>query len=166
LLEAIALFCIDVLAKMNVFRRESWLNFLVLLPSTVLTILVISIAFLRFYDERDFQLLGYVAYPRVWSNRFTVAALMAALVNFGVEWNRRNRETDRQVEEEQRRVEEEQRRVEEEQRRVEEREQAARRARIETRCRIAQIRCQLDPNERYRQELMRVLAVLEAYSLG
>jgi hypothetical protein len=159
LLEAIALFCIDVLAKMNVFRRESWLNFLVLLPSTILTILVISIAFLRFYDERDFQLLGYVAYPRVWSNRFTVAALMAALVNFGVEWNRRNRETDR-------RVEEEQRRVEEEQRRVEEREQAARRARIETQCRIAQIRCQLDPNERYRQELMRVLAVLEAYSLG
>jgi hypothetical protein len=148
----IALFCIDALVKMNVFRRDPWVNFLVLLPSTVLTVLVISIAFLRFYDEQDFQLLGYVAYPRAWSNRFTVAALMAALANFGVEWNRRNRETDR--------------RVEEEQRRVEEGERASLRARIETRCRLAQIRFQLDPSESHRQELMSVLAVLEEYGMG
>uniref|UniRef100_UPI0026212C3A hypothetical protein n=1 Tax=uncultured Thermosynechococcus sp. TaxID=436945 RepID=UPI0026212C3A len=72
-----------------------WINLLALLPNTLLTILVISIAFLRFYDQTDFTLLGYVAHPRTWSNRLTVAALLVAMVNLGVEWNRRNRETDR-----------------------------------------------------------------------
>ncbi|WP_225871771.1 MULTISPECIES: hypothetical protein [unclassified Thermosynechococcus] len=33
--------------------------------------------------------------PRIWSNRLTVAALLVAVVNRGLEWNRRNRETDR-----------------------------------------------------------------------
>lgn len=31
-----------------------WVNLLALLPNTILTILVISIAFLRFYDQTDF----------------------------------------------------------------------------------------------------------------
>jgi hypothetical protein len=44
----------------------------------------------RFYNEQDFRLLGYLAQPRVWSNRLTVAALVVAVVNFGVEWNLRN----------------------------------------------------------------------------
>ncbi len=96
-----------------------WLNFLGLLPSTVLTLLLIAIAFLRFYDQTDFEFLGIIAEPRIWSNRCTVAALLATLANFGVEWNRRNRETNRLVEEAQRRAEEVQRRAEEEQRRIE-----------------------------------------------
>ncbi len=97
-----------------------WLNFLGLLPSTVLTLLLIAIAFLRFYDQTDFEFLGIIAEPRIWSNRCTVAALLATLANFGVEWNRRNRETNRLVEEAQRRAEEVQRRAEEVQRRAEE----------------------------------------------
>jgi len=107
---------------MRLFNRQVWLNFLALLPGTGLTILTIAVAFLRFYDEQDFSILELVARPKVWSNRLTVAALLVALVNFGVEWNRRNRETDRQAEAEQRRVEEEQRRIKEEQRRTEARE--------------------------------------------
>ena len=71
-----------------------WLNFLSLLPATVLTLLLISIAFLRFYDQTDFTFLGFITDPRAWSNRCTVAALVATLANFGFEWNRRNRETN------------------------------------------------------------------------
>ena len=91
-----------------------WLNFLALVPSTVLTVLLIAVPFLRFYDQTDFEFLGFIAHPRIWSNQCTVAAILAALANFGVEWNRRNRETDRLAREAQRRVEEEQRRVDQE----------------------------------------------------
>ncbi len=97
-----------------------WLNFLSLIPATTVTLLLISIAFLRFYNEQDFTFLGLIANPRIWSNRLTVAALAAAVANFGIEWDRRNRETDRLAEEAQRRAEEVQRRAEEEQRRAEE----------------------------------------------
>ena len=45
-----------------------WLNFLGLLPSTVLTLLLIAIAFLWFYDQTDFEFLGLIAQPRQWSN--------------------------------------------------------------------------------------------------
>jgi len=148
---------------MRLFNRQVWLNFLALLPGTGLTILTIAVAFLRFYDEQDFSILELVARPKVWSNRLTVAALLVALVNFGVEWNRRNRETDRQAEAEQRRVEEEQRRIKEEQRRTEARELAARRARIQNRWIILQIRHQLDPSERTRAALNDFLAFLEEY---
>ena len=95
-----------------------WLNFLALVPSTVLTVLLIAVPFLRFYDQTDFEFLGFIAHPRIWSNRCTVAAILATLANFGVEWNRRNRETDRLAREAQRRIEEEQRREEDEARRV------------------------------------------------
>jgi len=148
---------------MRLFNRQVWLNFLALLPGTGLTILTIAVAFLRFYDEQDFSILELVARPKVWSNRLTVAALLVALVNFGVEWNRRNRETDRQAEAEQRRVEEEQRRIKEEQRRTEARELAARRARIQNRWIVLQIRHQLDPSERTRAALNDFLAFLEEY---
>ncbi|MBF2057962.1 MAG: hypothetical protein IGQ45_12275 [Cyanobacterium sp. T60_A2020_053] len=151
-----------------------WINFLSLLPSTLVTVLLITIAFLRFYDQTDFQILGIITEPRIWSNRFTVAAIVATMANFGVEWYRRNRETNRLAQEVQRRVEEKQRRVEEESRRVaqeaadrnrelESRERASRRIRIETRCRLAQIRYQLEPNEANRQELINVIAFLEEY---
>ena len=140
-----------------------WLNFLALLPSTTLTVLLIVIAFLRFYDQTDFEFLGYIAQPRSWSNGFTVAALVATLANFGVEWNRRNRETNRLAEEAQRRAEKEQRRLEEEQRRARTEEYAARRTRIETRCRIAEIEFQLDPSESNRRKLKVALAVLAEY---
>jgi hypothetical protein len=109
-----------------------WVNFLSLLPGTSLTLLVISIAFLRVYDETDFLFLGYLANARLWSNRLTMAALVVALVNFGVEWDRRNREADR--------------RAEEEQRRAEEAERAARRARIQNRWIVLQARYLLGPS--------------------
>jgi hypothetical protein len=51
------------------------------MPKSLLTI---AVAFLRFYDEQDFQLLQLIAQPRDWSNRLTVADLLVALVNFGV----------------------------------------------------------------------------------
>jgi len=35
---------------------------------------------LRFYDESDFQVLGQLASPRLWSNRLTLAAILVALV--------------------------------------------------------------------------------------
>jgi hypothetical protein len=156
---------------MKLLNRQVWLNFLALLPATGLTVLTIAVAFLRFYDEQDFSILELVARPRVWSNRLTVAALVVALVNFGVEWNRRNRETDRLAEEEQRRAEErqrrteeEQRRTEEEQRRTEERELTARRARVQNRWIVLQIRHQLDPSERTRAALNDFLAFLEEYN--
>ena len=152
---------------MNPSPYQPWVNLLTLLPGTSLTLLTIAVAFLRFYNEQDFHFLGYLAQPRVWSNRLTVAALVVAVVNFGVEWNLRNRETNRLAQEEQRRAEEERRRGEAEARaaneRAEERERAARRARVEARCRAAQIRFQLEPSQGNRQSLGAVLAVLEEY---
>ncbi|AGF50586.1 slr0978 [Synechocystis sp. PCC 6803] len=129
--------------------------------------LLITIAFLRFYDQTDFEFLGLVANPRQWSNGFTVAALLATLANFGVEWNRRNRETNRLAQEAQRRVEEGQRRMAQERadesRRAEERERQIARTRIETRCRIAEIQFQLDPSDRNRRLLREALALLAEY---
>jgi hypothetical protein len=166
------------------FPMSRWVNFLSLTPGTTLTILVISIAFLRFYDETDFTILGQLAHPKAWSNRLTVAAILVALVNFSLEWNERNRETDRRVaeaefrvrqenfiaseeqrrvEEEQRRVEEEQRRVEEEQRRVESQEQETRRTRIETERDLAFLSFLVDPSDQNRYKLAQVLAVLSDY---
>jgi FtsZ-interacting cell division protein ZipA len=169
-----------------------WVNFLSLIPGTTLTILIISIAFLRFYDETDFTLLGQFTSPRLWSNRLTVAAILVALVNFGIEWDRRNRETDRLAEEEQRRAEEEQRRREDrtraenerieaerrrredraraenerteaEHRRAEAKEQAARRARVEIERDIALLSFLADPSEPNQQRLSQVLALLNEY---
>ena len=48
--------------------RQVWLNFFSLLPGTTLTLLTIAVAFLRFYDERDFSILELIGQPRVWSN--------------------------------------------------------------------------------------------------
>ncbi|ANV83290.1 hypothetical protein AWQ21_02180 [Picosynechococcus sp. PCC 7003] len=111
--------------------------------------LLIAIAFLRFYDQTDFEFLGLIANPRQWSNGLTVAALLATLANFGVEWNRRSRETNRLAEEAQRRAEERERQIA--------------RTRIETRCRIAEIEFQLDPSEANRRALRAVLAMLAEY---
>ncbi|NCJ08665.1 hypothetical protein GS597_19575 [Synechococcales cyanobacterium C] len=115
-----------------------WINLLALLPSTSLTLLVISIAFLRFYDETDFLFLGQLAHPRLWSNQLTVAALLVAVVNLGVEWNRRNRETDRldeaeadRAKAERRRAEDERHRAEDKRRRAEERREDQARAEAE-----------------------------------
>jgi hypothetical protein len=114
-------------------NRQVWLNFLALLPSTTLTVLTIAVAFLRFYDEQDFQLLQLIANPRDWSNRLTVAALVVALVNFGVvgrspcvAWNSRNREANRRAKSE---------------------EQATRRDRIETERDLALLRFWADSSE-------------------
>ena len=106
---------------MNPSPYQPWVNLLTLLPGTSLTLLTIAVAFLRFYNEQDFHFLGYLTEPRVWSNRLTVAALVVAVVNFGVEWNLRNRETNRLAKEEQRRSEAEARAENE---RAEEREPA------------------------------------------
>ncbi|WP_460194719.1 hypothetical protein [Thermosynechococcus sp. FA-CM-4201] len=133
-----------------------WINLLALLPNTILTILVISIAFLRFYDQTDFTLLGYLAHPRIWSNRLTVAALLVAVVNLGVEWNRRNRETDRLARAEAQRIAEEQRRIAEAER-------AARRARIEAERDLALLNFLVDPSPHNREVLMQVIALLAQY---
>jgi len=133
-----------------------WLNFLSLLPATLLTILTIAVAFLRFYDEQDFTILGQITQPRLWSNRLTVGALLVAVVNFGVEWNRRNRETNRLAQAGEREAEERNRATEE-------RERAARRARIQNRWVILQIRYQLEANESNRRALSDFLAFLQEY---
>jgi hypothetical protein len=126
-----------------------WINLLALLPSTSLTLLVIGIAFLRFYDETDFIFLGQLAHPRIWSNRLTVAALLVAVVNLGVEWNRRNRETDRLA------------RAEAE--RTEEAERQARRARIEVERDLAFLSFLADPSEPSRRVLVQTIALLSDY---
>jgi hypothetical protein len=128
---------------------KRWVNFLSLIPGTSLTILVISIAFLRFYDETDFTLLGQLTSPKLWSNRLTVAAILVALVNFGTEWDRRNRETDRLAQEEQRRAEE--------------RKRETRRARIETERDFALLSFLADPSDENRQKLSQVLTLLNEY---
>ena len=145
------------------FFMKRWVNFLSLIPGTSLTILVISIAFLRFYDETDFTLLGQLTSPRLWSNRLTVAAILVALVNFGTverssreAWDRRNRETDRLAQEEQRRAEERERRTEAQKR-------EARRARIETERDFALLSFLADPSDDNRQKLSQVLALLNEY---
>ena len=154
--------------------RRSWINFLALVPSTSLSLTIIGIAFLRFYDERDFTLLGIIAHPRDWSNRLTVAAVLLALANFGVEWNRRNRETDRLAQAEQRRLEEEQRRLEEVQRREESErretarraqaeEQATRRDRIENERDITLLTFLGDPSDGNRTRLNQMLELLAEY---
>jgi hypothetical protein len=112
--------------------------------------------------------------PKLWSNRLTVAAILVALVNFGVEWDRRNRETDRLAQEEQRRAEEEQRRAEEEQRRrqdqaraenerAEAKEQAARRARIEIERDLALLSFLANPSDQNQRRLVQTLTVLNEY---
>jgi hypothetical protein len=141
---------------MGLINRQVWINFLGLLPGSLVTVLAIAVAFLRFYDQQDFQFLSVVAQPQLWSNRLTVAALLAALANFGVEWNRRNREGDRETEAREREAE----RAEREARRDR---QAARRDRQEIRYRKAQLCYQLDPSPPQRRELEAVLATLEEY---
>jgi hypothetical protein len=148
---------------MKLFSSVRWINFLSLLPGTSLSILVISIAFLRFYDERDFTFLGIITESRNWSNRLTLAALVFALANFGIEWNRRNRETDRLACTEQRRVEEEQRRIEEEQRRIEAEKQSARRTRIEIERDIAFLNFLVDSSDENRLKLQQILEILQIY---
>ena len=148
---------------MKLFSSTRWVNFLSLLPGTTLSILVISIAFLRFYDETDFTILGIITDSRSWSNRLTLAALVFALANFGIEWNRRNRETDRLACTEQRRVEEEQRRIEEEQRRIEAEKQSARRTRIEIERDIAFLNFLEDSSDENRLKLQQILEILQIY---
>ncbi|TVQ06153.1 MAG: hypothetical protein EA368_17775 [Leptolyngbya sp. DLM2.Bin27] len=141
---------------MTLSSRQVWLNFLALLPATGLTVLTLAVAFLRFYDAQDFQFLQFVAQPRAWSNRLTVAALLVALVNLGVEWNRRNRETERLS-----RAEAE--RAEEEQRRAEEQERATRRSRIQNRWIVLQIQHQLDSSEQTRAAMRDFQLFLQEY---
>jgi len=154
-----------------------WLNFLSLLPATLLSLLTIAVAFLRFYDEQDFTILGQITEPRLWSNRLTVAALLVAVVNFGVEWNRRNRETNRLAEAGERETEAREREIQrdraadeernradrERNRAAEERERATRRARIQNRWAILQIRYQLEASEPNRRALSDFLAFLQEY---
>ena len=142
------------------FCMNRWVNFLSLIPGTTLTLLVISIAFLRFYDETDFTVLGQFASPRSWSNRLTVAALVVAVVNFGVEWNNRNREADRRTEEEQRRREDAARATNE---RAEEAERAARRARIQNRWILLQARYLLSPSAEVETAIADFFRFLQEY---
>ena len=103
-----------------------------------------------------------------------MAALVVAVVNFGVEWNLRNRETNRLAKEEQRRSEaearaeneraEERNRASEERNRAsEERERAAGRARIQNRWIILQVQYQVAPGEDARAALGNFVAFLQEY---
>ncbi|AFZ49101.1 hypothetical protein Dacsa_0297 [Dactylococcopsis salina PCC 8305] len=96
-----------------------------------------------------------------------MAALVVALVAFGVEWDRRNRETARQEAETARadneRIERRQREIQRDRAADEERERAARRARIQNRGAILQIRYQIEPNEANGQALRNFLAFLQEY---
>jgi hypothetical protein len=148
---------------MGLINRQLWINFLALLPGSLVTVLAIAVAFLRFYDQQDFYFLGVVAQPQIWSNRLTVAALLAALANFGVEWNRRNREGDREAEARDREAERAEREAERTEREARRDRQEARRDRQEIRYRKAQLRFQLDPSDPHRRELGAVLAALEEY---
>jgi hypothetical protein len=152
---------------MKLLSPQPWINFLSLLPGTILTFLTITVAFLRFYDEQDFSVLGYITQPRVWSNRLTLAALVVAMVNFGIEWNRRNRETDRLAEAEQRRIEEtarvENERTEERNRATAQRERAAHQARVQNRWVVLQIQHQLNPTEQTQSALGDFAAFLQEY---
>ena len=171
----------SVSARMESYQGKIWLNFLSLFPSTLLSVLTIAVAFLRFYDQEDFTFLGIIEQPRVWSNRLTVAALVVALVAFGIEWDRRNRETareeaetaraeneraegrQREIQRDRATAEERERANRERNRAAEERERAARRTRIQNRGTILQIRYQLEPNETNRQALRDFLAFLQEY---
>ena len=150
---------------MELPQRKIWLNFLSLLPSTLLSVLTIAVAFLRFYDQEDFTFLAIIEQPREASNRLTVAALVVALVAFGVEWDRRNRETARteneRVEGRQREIQRDRAADEERDRATEERERSARRTRIQNRGTILQIRYQLESNEANGQALRDFLAFLQ-----
>ena len=53
---------------MGIFNRSVWVNFLGLLPATLVTVLAIAVAFLWFYDDQDFTLLGFIAQPRLGRN--------------------------------------------------------------------------------------------------
>ena len=134
---------------MKLFSSTRWVNFLSLLPGTTLSILVISIAFLKFYDERDFTFLGIITDSRSWSNRLTLAALVFALANFGIEWNRRNRETDRLARTEQRRIEAEK--------------QSARQTRIQIERDLAFLNFLVDSSDENRLKLQQVLEILQIY---
>jgi len=138
---------------MEASNRQIWLNFLSLLPGTTLTLLTIAVAFLRFYDERDFSILELIGQPRVWSNRLTVAAAVVALVNFCVEWDRRNRETGRLARAEAQASDD----------RAEERERAARRARVEVERDLAFLSFLADPSVENRRKLTQTIAVLDQY---
>lgn len=92
-----------------------------------------------------------------------MAAIVATVVNFSVDWYRRNRETNRLAEEVQCRAEDEARRMaqESEERRREGRE--TRRLRIETQCHVAELQFLLDPSDENRLRLRVALAVLDEY---
>ena len=96
-----------------------------------------------------------------------MAAAVVALVNFCVEWDRRNRETGRLARAEAQaandRAASAQRRAEEEQRRVEGAEREARRARVQNRWIILQIRHQLAPSEQTRAALTDFASFLQEY---
>ncbi|NCJ05827.1 hypothetical protein GS597_04740 [Synechococcales cyanobacterium C] len=117
------------------------------MPGTTVTVLVISIAFLRFYDPTDLTELWLPHSSRAWSNLFTVAAILAALANFGTEWYRRNRETGRRSRDEARRVAQERAEA------AFRAEEAERRSRDETR-RVAQERAETE--RRSEEEARRV----------
>lgn len=85
-----------------------------------------------------------------------MAALVFTLANFGIEWNLRNRETDRLACTEQRRVEEEQRRIEAEK-------QSARRTRIEIERDIAFLNFLVDSSDENRLKLRQMLEILQIY---
>jgi hypothetical protein len=126
-------------------------------------------------NEQDFRSLGYLAQPRIWSNRLTVAALLVAVVNFGVGWNLRNCLKTRFANEKQTawlKKSNEEARIQHEQRMSELRQENERlakfdcvtlRERIQNRWTILQVQYQLDPREQTRAALADFVVFLQEY---
>ena len=150
-------------------------SLLALLPRSLTTFLYAVAALLRFYGNTD-----TIPIPRIpltilgWSLLAFALGTASLLVNLGLEWHAGNR-SRAQAEDGRLRAEEERLRAENERTRSrqrearqdhladEERERAARRARIQNRFAVLQIRHQLTPGPATRAALIDFLSFLDEY---
>ena len=151
-------------------------SFLALLPRSLTTFLYAVAALLRFYGNTD-----TIPIPRIpltiidWSLLAFALGTASLLVNLSLEWNAGNR-SRAQAEDARLRAEEERTRAENERIRSrqrearqddladQERERSARRARIQNRFTVLQIRYQLASTPETRSALADFLSFLEEYS--
>jgi len=146
-------------------------SFLALLPRSLTTFLYAVAALLRFYGNTNaipiqpipLTLLDY----SFWA---FILGSTALLVNLGLEWNAGNRAKDERARaaderaRERHRADQERNKADRERNRADqERERAARRARIQNRFTVLQIRHQLEASQQTQAALKDFLAFLEEY---
>jgi hypothetical protein len=141
-------------------------SLLALLPGAAVTFLFALAALLRFYTGNDFSFHWRPISLTDWSLWAFAAAVLALLVDLGLKWNAGNRERDRAIEAEARATEERNRATEERNRATQARERETRRARIGYLRDIAMARYQLSPTPERRQELERIVALLQQMYLS